>query len=100
MTKLFELFNGDSKLILPELIAKGITVDCVVTDPPYHLTSMVDRFGKTNIDSTTKTSERSRNKSDGMARFAKGFMGQEWDGGNFAFKSNVSEHFLIKLGQQ
>ena len=44
------------------------SVDSVVTDPPYHL--------------TTNTSE------------SKGFMGKEWDGGDIAFRTDVWEECL------
>ena len=85
MKKYYELHRGSNLDILPELIKQGIKVDSIVTDPPYHLTSIVKRFGNTKIDDETQTSERSRNKSDGMARPAKGFMGKAWDGGDIAY---------------
>lgn len=54
------------------------TVDAIVTDPPYHLTSIKARYG------TNET--RARNRSDGLARLASGFMGKTWDGGDVAFR--------------
>lgn len=54
------------------------TVDAIVTDPPYHLTSIKARYG------TNET--RARNRSDAMARLAGGFMGKAWDGGDVAFR--------------
>ena len=61
-------------------------VDAIVTDPPYHLQSIVDRFKNTSPDDDTYTSEKVRNRSDGFSRLAgTGFMGKEWDGGDIAF---------------
>jgi len=37
------LHQGDCREIVPTL---GVTVDAVVTDPPYHLTDMTKRFGR------------------------------------------------------
>ena len=31
---------------MQKLIDDGVQVDSVVTDPPYHLQSIVDRYGK------------------------------------------------------
>lgn len=44
------------------------SVDAILTDPPYHLTSIKARYG------TNET--RARNRSDAMARLAGGFMGK------------------------
>ena len=54
-------------------------VDAVVTDPPYHLTSIVERFGKDG-------SAPAQFGTDGaFKRASTGFMGKEWDGGDIAF---------------
>ncbi len=57
------------------------SVDAIVTDPPYDLTSIVNRFGKAGSAPA---------KPEGMggayARLTKGFMGQTWDGTGIAFK--------------
>jgi hypothetical protein len=50
------------------------SVDCIVTDPPYHLTSITARYGKTDIS------------RDAMSRLVGGFMGKRWDGGDVAFR--------------
>lgn len=48
-------------------------------DPPYHLTSIVKRFGK-------KGSKPAKHGTDGVyARASRGFMGKTWDGGEIAF---------------
>ena len=59
------------------------SVDSIVTDPPYHLTSIVKRFGK-------EGSAPAQYGTDGVfARSSKGFMGKEWDGGDIAFRPEV-----------
>ena len=59
------------------------SVDSIVTDPPYHLTSIVKRFGK-------EGSAPAQFGTDGaFARASKGFMGKEWDGGDIAFRTDV-----------
>lgn len=77
------LYQADCRDVLRALPANA--VDAIVTDPPYHLLSMVKRFGATSRDDNTKTSERAREGADGMARMSRGFMGQTWDGGDIAF---------------
>ena len=84
------IINGDCIEEMQKLIDQGVQVDAVVTDPPYHLQSIVDRFGKTSLSDDTKTSERARARGDGYARMsAGGFMGQEWDGGDVAFRAET-----------
>lgn len=78
--------HGDCREVIPRLVAEGVVVDAVVTDPPYHLISTVNRFGGLDIDANTATSRRIRTKADGMARMAQGFMNQKWDGGDIAFR--------------
>lgn len=77
---------GDCLDVIPRLVAEGVACDAVVTDPPYHLTSTLARFGKINIAAETKTSQRLRQKLDGAVRLAHGFMNQQWDGGDIAFR--------------
>ena len=38
-----DLINGDCIEEMQRLIDEGVQVDSVVTDPPYHLTSIVKR---------------------------------------------------------
>ena len=86
------LLNGDCIEEMQKLIDDGVQVDSVVTDPPYHLTSIVDRFSKTSLDDDRKTSQRARDRSDGYGRLsATGFMGKEWDGGDIAFRKETWE---------
>lgn len=72
-----ELFCGDCLAILPTFAENSI--DSCVTDPPYHLQSIVDRFGA-NGAKPPKTKQTGVYK-----RIAKGFMGETWDGGDIAF---------------
>jgi hypothetical protein len=52
----------------------------LISDAPYHLTSIVKRFGK-------KDAAPAQYGTDGVfARSSKGFMGQTWDGGDVAFR--------------
>lgn len=58
----------------------GPLFDAVVTDPPYHLTSIVERFGKSGA-------APAQHGTDGaFVRASRGFMGKEWDGGDVAFR--------------
>ncbi len=69
-------------------------IDSIICDPPYHLTSIVDRFGK-------KDSAPAKFGTDGVfQRSSKGFMGKEWDGTGIAFKKETWEEVLrvAKLG--
>ena len=54
-------------------------VDAVVTDPPYHFNTIVERFGK-------EGSAPAQFGTDGaFKRASTGFLGKEWDGGDIAF---------------
>lgn len=75
------LILGDSTEVLKELEQ----VHAVVTDPPYHLTSIVKRFGSPNA-------APAKFGTDGaFARASKGFMNQSWDGGDIAFQPEFWE---------
>lgn len=74
------LHEGDSRIILREMAARGEFVHSVVTDAPYGLVSVTKRFGKTSQQDTTQTSARARGRVDGFARLSTGFMGSKWDG--------------------
>jgi len=91
------LLNEDCLEAMQKLIDDGVQVDSIVTDPPYHLQSIVDRFKNTSPEDDTYTSEKVRNRSDGYSRLvATGFMGQEWDGGDIAFCKETWE-LALKL---
>lgn len=59
---------------------EGPLFDSCVTDPPYHLTSIVKRFGKEG-SAALKVPDHG---TGAYARVSKGFMGKEWDGGDIA----------------
>lgn len=72
-----DVLHGDCLAVLPTLPADSI--DSCVTDPPYHLTSIVNRFGKAGSAAAVDR--------DGLfKRASRGFMGKEWDGGDVAFR--------------
>lgn len=71
------LHAGDCLDVLDQLAEAS--VDAVVTDPPYHFDTIVQRFGK-------EGSAEVGFGSDGVFRRASaGFMGKSWDGGDIAF---------------
>ena len=73
------LVLGDCLDVLRTMDADS--VDSVVTDPPYHLTSIVKRFG-----SDSAAPAKSNGATGVYARASAGFMGQKWDGGDVAFR--------------
>lgn len=72
------LFGGDCLDILPSLPENS--VDSIVTDPPYHLVSIVNRFGAEDA------APAKIGKTGAYARASRGFMGKQWDGGDIAFR--------------
>jgi len=91
MDNQINLYEGDCLKVMKDMIAKGIQVDSVVTDPPYHLTSIVSRFKGTSQDDDNKTGKAAKAGSNNYARLSKGFMGQTWDGGDIAFRKETWE---------
>jgi site-specific DNA-methyltransferase (adenine-specific) len=86
---MIDLRLGDCLEILRTL--PDNSVDSIVTDPPYHLTSITKRFGK-------EGSAPAQYGTDGaFARASKGFMGKEWDGGDIAFRTDVWSECLRVL---
>ena len=72
------LHDGDCLEVLRTLADNS--VDSVVTDPPYHFTSIVKRFGGDNA-------APAKHGTDGaFKRASSGFMGKQWDGGDIAFR--------------
>lgn len=72
------LIEGDCLAVLPTLEAESF--DSCVCDPPYHLTSIVKRFGAVNA-------APAQFGTDGaFSRASRGFMGKVWDGGDVAFR--------------
>ena len=61
--------------------------DSCVTDPPYHLASIVKRFGPGQKPINNRDTKMGREGP--YHRAATGFMGQTWDGGDIAFKTEI-----------
>lgn len=94
------IINGDCLTVMQQLADEGIRFDSIVTDPPYHLTTTVNRFGKASIEDENITSTRIKTGADGYARNAKGFMGKTWDGGDVALRVDTWRlaYALLKPG--
>jgi site-specific DNA-methyltransferase (adenine-specific) len=78
-----ELLAGDCLELLPALA--GNSVDSCVTDPPYHLTSIVKRYSAPDA----APSRDKRGISGPFVGVSSGFMGKQWDGGDIAFRPDV-----------
>lgn len=76
------LIRGDCREILPGLAG----FHGCATDPPYHLLSIVKRFG------SATAAPAKVGATGAFARSSKGFMGQEWDGGDVAFQAETWAH--------
>jgi hypothetical protein len=74
----WQVINGDVLQWAGEY--DGPKFHALFCDPPYHLTSITRRFGKPGSALA---------KGDVYARSAAGFMGQDWDGGGVAFRSET-----------
>jgi len=74
---IYKIINGDSMKVLDTLEENSI--DSVVTDPPYGLTTITKRFGKEN------SAPAQFGKDGSFARLSKGFMGKEWDGSGIEY---------------
>lgn len=74
------VIHGDCTVVLRDMAREAFLVDSVVTDPPYHLASIVARLGSPDAAPI-------QSGATGVyARGSKGFMGQTWDGGDVAFR--------------
>jgi site-specific DNA-methyltransferase (adenine-specific) len=67
---------GNCLDVIPRLVAEGVVVDAVVTDPPYDLSEIPHVSGKRMFAPRTEERRAAR----------KGFMGKSWDGTKVAFK--------------
>ncbi len=74
---------GDMRDVLGKMIADGERVQSIVTDPPYHLQSIVKRFAN------SPRTEASMPSAGPYERQSRGFMGKMWDGGDIAFQSGT-----------
>jgi DNA modification methylase len=77
-----EILHGDCRDQMFALFERMVQVDSIVTDPPYHLTSIVKRFG-------AATAAPAKDRDGAYARQSRGFMGKQWDGGDIAFQAST-----------
>ena len=75
--KSYELYNGDM-LDMKEVI-KDNSIDSIVCDPPYGLTSITKRFGKEG------SAAAQYGKDGSFSRLSKGFMNESWDGSGIEY---------------
>jgi len=87
---MIKLYNDDCLKSIKKLVDEGVQVDSIVTDPPYHLTSIVERYGK-------EGSAPAKDKDGLFQRQSVGFMGKQWDGGDIAFRKETWELFMRVL---
>lgn len=73
-----ELWGADCLEVLDKLPENS--VDSCVVDPPYHLTSIVKRFGGED------SAPAQFGKDGAYSRQSRGFMSRVWDGGDIAFR--------------
>lgn len=83
------LYPGNCLEVLSSLPENS--VDAVCCDPPYHLTSIVERFGKEG------SAEVKAGATGAFKRASAGFMGKEWDGGDIAFQVDTWKAVLRVL---
>ena len=69
----------------------GPLFHALLCDPPYHLTSIVKRFGAEGA------APAQYGKDGAFARASKGFMGKQWDGGDVAFAPETWYEFAKVL---
>ena len=89
------LHAGDCFAVLDALPENS--VDSVVTDPPYHLTSIVRRFGAEGAAAAKDYTGEKDGATGAYARASRGFMGKQWDGGDIAFQAALWRKVLRVL---
>ena len=89
MDENFKIINGDSLKVL-DTIAEN-SIDAIITDPPYGLTSITKRFGKDS------SAPNQYGKDGSFARLTKGFMGKEWDGSGIEYNVELWKKALRVL---
>jgi site-specific DNA-methyltransferase (adenine-specific) len=77
------VMHGDCTVLLRQAARDGLLVDAVVTDPPYHLASIVSRLGAADAAPIQSGA------TGAYKRASQGFMGQRWDGGDVAFRADT-----------
>jgi hypothetical protein len=89
-----EVIHGDCVAVLPTLAEAS--VDSVVTDPPYHLTSgnvSVDWGSMPNRSAAHGGGPKGPTNRTGRGHKT-GFMGRTWDGGDVAFRPETWREVL------
>ena len=86
---MYQIINKDCLLALDEIEKESI--DVIITDPPYGLTSITKRFGKEN------SAPAQYGKDGAFSRLSKGFMGKEWDGSGIEYNVEMWEKCLDVL---
>ncbi len=76
------IVEGDCRVAMQALAERGVTFDAIVCDPPYHLSTVANRFGRRGAAPISAGEQGGVNPYRMMAT---GFLGQEWDGGGIAF---------------
>ncbi|MGY0790931.1 DNA methyltransferase [Azospirillum argentinense] len=67
-------YNADCRDVLRGMAERGERVHAMCSDPPYHLLSIVKRFGKAGAAPAVHGTDGA------FARASAGFMGRSWDG--------------------
>lgn len=75
---------GDCVEVLKARAADAPLFDACATDAPYHLSSIVKRFGAEGAAPARKG--RGAKATGAYSRASAGFMGKTWDGGDVAFR--------------
>ena len=73
----YVLYQGNMLNMLN--VIKENSIDSIITDPPYGLTSITKRFGKEN------SAPAQYGKDGAFSRLSRGFMGKEWDGSGIEY---------------
>lgn len=91
------LLHGDCRDHMQDFAQQGLMFDAIVTDPPYHLASIMRRFGGRRAAPLKGGEPGSANPYRSIAT---GFMGQEWDGGGVAFDAETwrAAYAVLKPG--
>ena len=90
-----KLINGDCIEELKKLPANS--VDSIVTDPPYDLTSQKVYSKQKEINELASATKRNIEDNTCYGSLAGGFMGKKWDGTGIAFKTEIWKEALRVL---
>jgi site-specific DNA-methyltransferase (adenine-specific) len=92
-----QVLLGDCREHMRGFAQQGLMFDAIVTDPPYHLSSISRRFGRKKAAPLTGGEPGSANP---YRTLASRFMRQTWDGGDIAFDVDTwrAVHAVLKPG--